>query len=93
MLRGRAARRCRLPAMGPEGGSHGAFDPCHRAEKDPYIAPTVGVSRPVQVPVSGYNVTIYDMGGAEGFRGVWKNFYSDVRAAACLAPRRPPSEV
>lgn len=39
----------------------------------------MGISRPVEIQIGDYAVTLYDLGGAEGFRGVWAQFYSEVR--------------
>uniref|UniRef100_A0A7S1CG51 ADP-ribosylation factor-like protein 13B n=1 Tax=Bicosoecida sp. CB-2014 TaxID=1486930 RepID=A0A7S1CG51_9STRA len=52
-----------------------------RGDKNPYIAPTVGFSKPLEMKRGKFYVTVYDLGGGVRIRGLWQNYFSDVHGA------------
>lgn len=74
------AVRCPVPPT--PTALHVAVDLIHGgADLDPAIGPTVGFSAPVKKSLEGADLLFYDLGGGARIRGVWPNFFSDVRCA------------
>ncbi len=49
------------------------------ADLDPVVGPTVGFSAPVRRSLDGAELVFYDLGGGSRIRGVWPNYFPDVR--------------
>ena len=56
-------------------------------ELDPVIGPTVGFSAPVKRHLNGIDLVFFDLGGGNRIRGVWPNYFPDVRDVP--SPLRP----
>ncbi len=50
------------------------------AVHDPFIVPTVGLSKPAIIKLPGGEVELFDVGGGPAIRGVWYNYYQDCHA-------------
>lgn len=52
-----------------------------KGDKNPFIAPTVGFSKPLKMKRGKYQVTVYDLGGGVRIRNLWSNYFADVHGA------------
>lgn len=43
-------------------------------------SPTIGFNAPCELILDGHPVTLYDVGGSKGIRGIWSEYLSEVHA-------------
>jgi ADP-ribosylation factor-like protein 13B len=62
-------------------------------DPDPFVVPTVGFSAPLTIPMHGYRLTLYDLGGGARIRAVWPSYFADVHGVVYVVDAADPSRL
>jgi len=62
-------------------------------DRDPFVVPTVGFSAPLTIPLHGFRLTLYDLGGGARIRAVWPSYFADVHGVVYVVDAADPTRL